>query len=375
MKKITFLTLHLGYGGIENAVTTLANSLNSKYDIEIISVYKRFDEPVFKLNKNIKVKYLISHSDIKLADSKNLLDYLKLLFLKRKDSFLETRLVKKFIKKCQSDIIISTNIKYNLIIGKYASNESLKIGWEHKYHNNNKKYIKKVIASTINLDYFVLISNFLYKFYSERVVDTKCQYVYIPNALANIPKKTSELNSKNIISIGKLSKEKAYIDLVEIFKYVSLKYPDWKLNIIGDGPERNLVEEKIKKYQLTENVILHGFQDKNYIKKFFEQSSIFIMSSTTESFGIAILEAFSYGVPCVAFDDALGAKELISNNWDGYLISNFDKEKMTKKIIDLIKNDNRRIIMGNNAHKKSLKYSPDTVRDMWLEVLQVKEGK
>lgn len=375
MKKITFLTLHLGYGGIENAVTTLANSLSSKYDIEIISVYKRFDDPVFKLNKNIKVKYLINRPDIKLADSKNLFNYSKLFLLKKRDSLLETKIVKKFIKNCQSDIIISTNVNYNFILGKYAKNNSLKIGWEHKYHNNNKKYIKKVIDSTTNLDYLVLISNFLYKFYSELVVNSKCKYVYIPNALANIPKKTSELNSKNIISIGKLSKEKAYIDLVEIFKYVSLKYPDWKLDIIGDGPERKTVEEKIKKYKLTENVILHGFQDKNYIKKFFEQSSIFIMSSTTESFGIAILEAFSYGIPCVAFDDALGAKELISNNWDGYLISNFDKEKMTKKIIDLIKNDSRRIIMGNNARKKSLKYSPDTVKDMWLEILQEKEGK
>ena len=63
MKKITFLTLHLGYGGIENAITTLANSLNNDYEIEIISVYKRYDNPVFKLNKNIKIVYLIDHAD------------------------------------------------------------------------------------------------------------------------------------------------------------------------------------------------------------------------------------------------------------------------------------------------------------------------
>ena len=57
MKKITFITLHLGYGGVENALTTLSNSLTSNYEVEIVSVYKRTDSPVFKLNKNIKLTY------------------------------------------------------------------------------------------------------------------------------------------------------------------------------------------------------------------------------------------------------------------------------------------------------------------------------
>lgn len=368
MKKITFLTLHLGYGGVENAVTALANSLSADYKIEIISVYKRYDVPVFKLNKNVKVRYLIEHPDIKVS-GKNILNNIKTFYLKKRQNRLELKLVKQFITKCDSDIIISTNIRYNFLIGKYANNNILKIGWEHSYHNNDKKYINKVLQSTNNLDYFVLVSNVLYKFYSELLVDSKCKCIYIPNALEYIPEECSNSKDKNIISIGKLSKVKSYVDLVEVFKYVSLKYPDWKLNIIGDGPERSAIEEQIAKYKLENNVILHGFRDKKYIKKMFEQSSIYVMSSVSEAFGIVILEAFSYGIPCVAFDSALGAKELISNNWDGYLIGDLDKEKMTKKIIDLIKNENRRIIMGNNARKKSLKYTSEVIKDKWLEIL------
>lgn len=368
MKKITFLTLHLGYGGVENAVTALANSLSSNYKIEIISVYKRYDDPVFKLNKNVKVKYLIEHPDVKVS-GKNIFNNIKTFCLKEKDKRLENRLVKDFIINCDSDVIISTNIRYNVLIGKYLSSNILKIGWEHSYHNNDKKYINKVLQSTNNLDYFVLVSNVLYKFYSGFLAYSSCKCLFIPNALEYIPDSCSSLIDKNIISIGKLSKEKSYVDLVEVFKYVSLKYPDWKLNIIGDGPERSAIEEQIAKYKLENNVILHGFRDKKYIKKMFEHSSIYVMSSVSEAFGIVILEAFSYGIPCVAFDSALGAKELISNNWDGYLISDLDKEKMTKKIIDLIKNENRRIIMGNNARKKSLKYTSEVIKDEWLKIL------
>ena len=59
MKKITFLVLHLGYGGIENAIATLANLLSKDYDVEIISTYKLYSEPVFKINDKVKINYLM----------------------------------------------------------------------------------------------------------------------------------------------------------------------------------------------------------------------------------------------------------------------------------------------------------------------------
>ena len=61
MKKITFLALHLGYGGIERCITTLANSLVEDYDIEIIVTYKLYDKPIFPLDDRIRVKYLMDY--------------------------------------------------------------------------------------------------------------------------------------------------------------------------------------------------------------------------------------------------------------------------------------------------------------------------
>ena len=58
MKKVTILALHLGYGGIERAITDLANSLVENYSVEIVSTYKVYDEPVNRLDRRIKVNYL-----------------------------------------------------------------------------------------------------------------------------------------------------------------------------------------------------------------------------------------------------------------------------------------------------------------------------
>lgn len=366
MKKITFITLHLGYGGVENALTTLSNSLTNNYEVEIVSVYKRTDSPVFKLDKNIKLTYLINHADMKFRHEKN---PIKKLFYKIYDNIIEKKLVKKQMKKCDSDIIISTNLKYNNSMNKFCNKNTTKIFWEHTDPERNKKYIKNVIKSVKNLDYFVLVSKYLQEFYLEKIHNNKCRCIYIPNALESIPDSNLKKDNKSIVTIGKLSKEKGYVDLIEIFKYVSLKCPDWQLNVIGDGVERDNILDRIKVYKLENNVILHGFKDKKFINKMLEKSSIYVASSLTDAFGMPILEAFSYGLPCVAFSASPGASEIISNNWDGYLIDNLDKEKMAKKIIDLIKNENRRIVMGNNAIKKSLKYSIDIIKEKWLEIL------
>lgn len=365
MKKITFLTLHLGYGGIENAITTLSNSLVDDFEIEIISVYKRFDEPVFRLNKNIKVKYLFEHSNLKIDKKINVLK----IFKNTKQKNKEKKLIRDTIKNLECDVLISTNKNYNSTISKYCSDKILKIVWEHDCDESNK-YINKSIKSLKNIDYLVLVSNTIKEFYVEKMNSNKCKCIYIPNALGTFPDEISKLDSNNILTIGKLSKEKGYVDLIETFKYVSLKYPEWKLNIVGDGIERKKIEEKIKLYKLENNVFLHGFKDKKFVSKMLSKSSIFVMTSYAEAFGNVILEAFSYGIPCVAFDDAIGAKEIISNNWDGYLISNMDKEKMVKKILDLIKNENRRTIMGDNARKKSLKYDINVIREKWIEILK-----
>ena len=58
MKKVTILALHLGYGGIENAVATLANLLCEKYEVEILSVYRLYNEPVFDIDERVKIRYI-----------------------------------------------------------------------------------------------------------------------------------------------------------------------------------------------------------------------------------------------------------------------------------------------------------------------------
>lgn len=392
VKKITILALHLGYGGIERAIASLSNSLIEDYEIEIISTYKLYDKPVMDFNSKIKITYLIESNLAKrveeykiLLKQFHLIKLVKILYHDYKfniirlinDTYksIKTVINKKkkminYIKDCSSDIIISTRDIYNLWLSKYGNKESLKLGWEHNHHNDDGKYIKKIVTSVQGLDYLVLVSKELTEFYQEQLKNSTCKCVYIPNSIDEIPENTSPLKNKNIISVGRLSKEKGYLDLIDVYKIVTEHFPDWTLNIIGDGVERKAIEEKIKQLDLEEKVILHGYQKRDYINEVLKKSSLYVMGSYTESFGIVLLEAFSYGIPAIAFTSARGANEIISNNWDGYLVENRDKVKMAKKICEVIGNYNRRFIMGNNASKKAEKFKTENIKEIWTNILE-----
>lgn len=379
MKKITILALHLGYGGIENCISNLANSLVDDYEVNIVSTYKLYEKPVFKLNDKIKIKYLMTDLKPNKQELKQSLKKLKLItfFKELKKSIkilkLKKNLMIEVIKNCDSDVIISTRDIHNNWLSKYGRDKTLKIGWEHNHHHNNKRYINKVTKSVLGLDYFVLVSKDLTKFYSEKLKDKKVKCVYIPNSINFFPQEKAKLETENLISIGRLSHEKGYLDLIDIFKELHQKYPDSKLNIIGDGPDRKKIEKKIRDNKLEDYIILHGFQEKEYINKYLEKSSVYIMTSYTESFGLVLLEAFAYGVPCVAYSSAEGANEIISDNWDGYLIKDRDENKMVKRICELLSNRNRRLIMGANGIKKAQEFNTQKTKQKWIEIINRKK--
>lgn len=379
MKRITILALHLGYGGIENCISNLANSLVDDYEVNIISTYKLYEKPVFKLNDKIKIKYLMTDLKPNKQELKQSLKKLKLItFFKELKKSLKVLKLKKnlmieAIKNCDSDVIISTRDIHNNWLSKYGRDKTLKIGWEHNHHHNNKRYINKVTKSVLGLDYFVLVSKDLTKFYSEKLKDKKVKCVYIPNSINFFPQEKAKLETENLISIGRLSHEKGYLDLIDIFKELHQKYPDSKLNIIGDGPDRKKIEKKIRDNKLEDYIILHGFQEKEYINKYLEKSSVYIMTSYTESFGLVLLEAFAYGIPCVAYSSAEGANEIISDNWDGYLIKDRDKNKMIKRICELLSNRNRRLIMGANGIKKAQEFNTQKTKQKWIEIINRKK--
>lgn len=376
MKKISILSLHLGYGGIEKCVVNLANTLCRKYDVEIAVCYKLYEKSAFDLDKRVKVKYLNNdlkpnHDTLRSAlKSKNIIKIIKELAFSSKVLYYRKKTMVQYIKNTDSSVIISTRDIFNYWLSGYGRDGVLKIGWEHNHFHENLKYADKVSNSAKSLDYLVLVSSELQKFYANRLRNSNCMCIYIPNSIDKLPENSAPLKNKRLVSVGRLSPEKGYLDLLKIFNTLVKSKPDWHLDIIGDGVERDKLKKYIEKNELNEKVTLHGFQGKEYIDKILHDSSIYLMTSYTESFGIVLIEAMSHGIPCIAFDSAEGAREIINSGENGYLIKNRNQEAMIMKIKDLINNEEDRIRIGKQARKSVKKYTSDIVGEEWITLME-----
>jgi len=380
MKKIAILSLHLGYGGIEKSIVSLANSLCDKYNVEIACCYRLYDKCVFDLDERVKVKYLNktlkpNHEALRNAfKSKNIFKIVKEVLFGLKVLYYRKKSMVNYIKNKKCDVMISTRDIFNYWLSDFGSDDILKIGWEHNHFHGNYKYADNIVRSAKKLDYLVLVSQELQKFYAEKLKNSFCEAIYIPNSIEKLPSRLASLEDKNLICVGRLSEEKGHLDLLRVCRRVFENYPDWKLNIIGDGASREKIEAYIKKHHLEDNVILHGFQGKDYIDKELHQSSIYLMTSFTESFGIVLIEAMSHGVPCIAFDSAEGAREIINSGENGYLIKNRNIDAMVMKIGSLIEKVEKRKVIGKKARESVKKYTSNIVANEWIKVIEESEN-
>lgn len=373
-KKIVILVLHLGTGGAERVVCNLANILVQNNDVKIISTYKLNDTPAFNLSNKIELEYLLENlkpnkQELKYALKKfNILLICKELFKSLRILWLRKSLMIKAIKKLDCDIVISTRILHTNWLGKYANSNIIKIAQEHNHHNNNPKYIKKVIKSLKNIDYFMPVSKELCDFYSSRLDKTKVKY--IPNFIEKMPLQKSLLQNKQLVSVGRLEKVKGFDDLIDIFYIFQKNHPDWVLHIVGDGSEKQNLQNKINKLDLNHKVILCGNKLSTELEKEYLNSSLFLMTSFSESFGLVLVEAASFGLPLIAFDSAQGAKEIIEDNKNGFLIPGRDKQKFASKISELINDYDKMQSLSLNASNTANRFSQEVVCKEWNNFIE-----
>lgn len=376
MKKVSILSLHLGYGGIEKCIVTLANTLCERYEVEIATCYRLYDHSAFDLDPRVKVKYL--NKDLKPNKEalksafrrKNPIHIIKESLYSIKVLYYRRKTMIQYIKTKKCDVIISTRDLFNYWLSGYGQDGVLKIGWEHNHFHENYKYANHVSNSAKKLDFLVLVSQELQKFYASRLRNSNCMCIFIPNSIDRIPKTVSTLKKHRLVSIGRLSPEKGFMDLLRIYHRLEKKHPTWTLDIIGDGVEKEKMEKYIKKNHLEDKVTLHGFQGRDYIDKVLHESSIYLMTSYTESFGIVLIEAMSHGIPCIAFDSAEGAREIITSGRNGYLIKNRNFDAMISKIEDLMEKEEIRKEIGEKARLSIKKYSSDIVGKEWFTLIE-----
>jgi 1,2-diacylglycerol 3-alpha-glucosyltransferase len=175
-----------------------------------------------------------------------------------------------------------------------------------------------------------------------------------------------KLGEKTVLYVGRVSIEKNINVLIDAFDKVNESIPESQLLIVGDGPKRKEIEKYASRKKSASQIIFTGMiPHKELVTSgIFKACRLFATASETETQGITLLEALHCGLPCVGAD-ALGISETISHNKTGFLIPPHSTEEMTKRIIQLLEDDELQSRMSAEAQIWVKDHYIDSIIDRW----------
>lgn len=189
----------------------------------------------------------------------------------------------------------------------------------------------------------------------------------IPNPIITPIGACSDCSHKQVIAAGRYAPQKGFDLLIDSWAIVARKYPDWTLRIYGEGMREEL-QQQINRLGLTPSCILEHTVP-NITDKYGE-SSVFVLSSRFEGFGMVLTEAMSCGVPVVSFACPCGPRDIIKDGEDGLLVENSNTEQLAEKISLLLADEERRRRMGQQARINSERFRMERIALLWKELFE-----
>lgn len=348
-------------GGIEKVTIQLANSLREKTEHQIfLLTLEKKREVVFKLKDDIEVNNL--NNKISLHNRKRSIysGVNDILFF-----ILNILKIRKYLIGKKIDYIVGSDIKLTLLFYLASLKTKTKvIGMEHFEYSVPSKILQKIRRLYYKKLYKVvtLTNEDLYKY---EKIGLKEKIEVIPNIVFYNKTVNHDKNSKRIISVGRLTYQKGYDLLIEIWNKIEKQFPDWKLDIFGEGEDETALLKKIDKLKL-ENIRINNFT-KN-IDLEYQKSSFYVMTSRFEGLPTVLIEALSFGLPVISFECPAGPKTIISQDINGELVKNYDIEEFQKKMKKLMLSFDLREKYTNNARIHLHRYSEEEVLKKWKKL-------
>jgi glycosyltransferase involved in cell wall biosynthesis len=336
-------------GGQERALTSLANHyvLNGD-EVSIINLFRT--EQFYQLEKNIRVIW----PEIERSRHNR---FVYALFI--------IPYLRKVIKEIKPDFILSYGEWFNPFV--IISTLFLKV----------PLYVLDRMGPGINLGRLIgTARKVFYRFATGIIVQTSAaadvvkrqtgvkNIGIIPNPV-NVINTDISFKKKQIITIGRLAKEKGHIILIRAF--AKLKVKDWTLHIIGDGPERINLEQEIALLGISERVIFYG-----HLRDFgniIGESEIFVLPSFYEGFPNSLIEAMSVPLACISSDCTAGPSDIIEDGINGILFETGNTESLAESIEYLIRNPDLRIKLAKEAFKVREKLAFDKIAGLYLDFI------
>lgn len=353
MSKICIIAPSLQNGGIERALTTLSNHF-IKRNHKVIYIACRSGKHFFDLHPDVifREPYFVHTTSV----VNKVFSYYRII-----------KFLRKQLKEFNPDVVLSFGDIINplaLLANKgldfpiYISDRispKQQLGWF-------KNFMKKI--TYYDASGFIAQSEMAAE-YKRQVFGNQINLRIIPNSLRDIADCSGIEKENWVIGVGRLSYEKGFDRLIEAFAEIK-DYKDWKLILVGDGPEREKLKMQVEKIGIEKRVVFLGARKD--VDQLLSRSKIFVIPSRCEGFPNALCEAMASPLPCISFD-SISASDIIESRVNGIVVPDGDIKALAKEIQILMDNENLRISYASKAYDIRKRLDMDKVGDMFLDFI------
>ena len=192
--------------------------------------------------------------------------------------------------------------------------------------------------------------------------------VTIPDPLPFVPLSVSMLTEKRVVAVARYSHEKGIDLLLQAWAKAEKLMADWRLDVFGDG-DRSAYECMVEELKIdSSRCQLHGLT--NDVEREYVNSSLFVLSSRFEGFGMVITEAMACGLPVVAFDCPWGPRSIIANGVDGLLVENGNVELLASAMARLMGDEHLRRSMAEAGVRNVQRFGLDSIAGRWKSLFE-----
>ena len=354
-KKILFITPKNVAGGAERVMTSLANSLSLYNDVTFVTMEGK--EDFYSVESRVKRIKL----DLPMCQDKRIKKMIQLIPIEIK----RIKYIKNILQSEKPDIVISFLFTTNIFTAICSTKDNIPFILSERSDPSQYSFVKKIIMKHYysKSNGFVCQSEFM-KEYAEKTYNLKNVEV-IPNPISKNQYSLDRCDKNNkIISVGRLVPQKNQKMLIEAFKCVSNKHPDYTLHIFGSGPLKNDLIKLIKDTKMENKIFINDPQSE--VIKNNRDAKIFVLSSDYEGYPNVLVEAMSNGIISISTDfSTKAARDIIIDRQNGFLINTNDIYKLSSLLDDIMENYDNYKYIEKEARKIIDKISIEKISKNW----------
>lgn len=346
--KLLYITNGItGAGGLERVLAVKASMLAERfgYEVHILSLNETGKTPFFEFSPKI-----IRHS---IAVGGHALQYMKAY----------KKGIQKKVKEINPEVIsVCDDGLKGFFIPKIVGTETPVIYERHASVLLNGSRVQHTVMKFMATGFaqLVVLTKGNLKEWNSR------NTIVIPNPVSFYPEYSASLTSKKVIAVGSHSYNKGYDLLLTAWQNIEDRFPEWTLDIYGKSVDSRF--QDLAASLGLQRVNFH--QPAQDIETKYLESSVFVLPSRSEGFGMVIIEAMACGLPVVSFDCPHGPADIISHGSDGFLAENGNTAALAKHLEVLLNNSGLRQQMGSMGRETAKKYRPEMIVAKWDELFR-----